>query len=211
MALISCICTFRKPGAYRNLSLTTSDCFLSKLGVPMAKLRFTARTLPLTGVILLAIGAASSTTDAATATSNLSVTASVSANCSISTAPVAFGAYDPVTANATTALSGTGTVNVTCTNGASTTVTLGQGANANGGSTDAAPARRLSDGATDFLTYSLFQDAGHTTVWGNTAGTGVANTGTGAQVALTVYGSVAAGQNVPSGNYSDTVVATVTF
>jgi len=62
-----------------------------------------------------------------------------------------------------------------------------------------------------FLSYSLFQDVGHTTVWGNTGGTGVANTGTGSQTAITVYGSVAAGQNVPSGNYSDTVVATVTF
>lgn len=176
----------------------------------MGKLNFTARTLPLTGVILLAIGAAS-TTDAATATSNLSVTATVSANCSISTAPVAFGAYDPVSTNASTALSGTGTVNVTCTNGASTTITLGQGSNAGTGSTDAAPARRLNDGGTNFLTYALFQDAGHATVWGNTAGTGVANTGTGAQTAITVYGTVAAGQNVPSGNYSDTVVATVTF
>jgi spore coat protein U-like protein len=175
----------------------------------MVKPSFMARTLPLTGVILLAIAASS--TDAATATSNLSVTASVTANCSISTAPVAFGAYDPVTANAATPLSGTGTVNVTCTNGANTTVTLGQGSNADTGSTDAVPARRLSDGATNFLTYSLFQDAGHTTAWGNTGGTGVANTGTGTQTAITVYGTVAAGQNVPSGNYSDTVVATVTF
>jgi spore coat protein U-like protein len=176
----------------------------------MGKLKFMAGKLPMTGVILLSIGAASST-DAATATSNLSVTASVSANCSISTAPVAFGAYDPVSANASTALSGTGTVNVTCTNGASTTVTLGQGANADTGSTDAAPARRLSDGTTNYLSYSLYQDTGRTTVWGNTVGTGVANTGTGTQTAITVYGSVAAGQNVPSGSYSDTVVATVTF
>jgi len=176
----------------------------------MGKQKFTARMLPMTGVILLSIGAASST-DAATATSNLSVTASVSANCSISTAPVAFGAYDPVSANAATPLSGTGTVNVTCTNGASTTVTLGQGSNANTGSTDVAPARRLSDGTTHFLTYSLYQDTGRTTVWGNTVGTGVANTGTGTQTAITVYGSVDAGQNVPSGSYSDTVVATVTF
>jgi len=176
----------------------------------MAKLTFTARTLPLTGVILLAIGAASST-DAATATSNLSVTASVSANCLISTAPVAFGAYDPVSTNAATPLPGTGTVNVTCTTGAGTTITLGQGANADTGSSDVAPVRRLNDGGTNFLNYALFQDAGHSTVWGNTVGTGVANTGTGTQNAITVYGTVAAGQNVPSGSYSDTVVATVTF
>jgi spore coat protein U domain-containing protein, fimbrial subunit CupE1/2/3/6 len=176
----------------------------------MVKQKFDARTLLAAGVAALAIGAASST-DAATATSNLSVTASVTANCTISTAPVAFGAYDPVVANATTALNGTGTVSVTCTNGDSTTVTLGQGANAGGGSTDAAPARRLNDGGADYLSYSLYQDTGRTTVWGNTAGTGVAYTGTGTVSVLTVYGAVTAGQNVPSGSYTDTVVATITF
>ena len=176
----------------------------------MLKQMSTARMLPLTGVFLLALGAASSI-DAATATSNLSVTASVSASCSISTSPVAFGAYDPVSANATAPLNGTGTVTVTCTNGASTTITLGQGLNANTGSTDTAPARRLTDGNTDYLTYSLYQNTTRTTVWGNTAGTGVANTGTGSQTSITVYGAVDAGQNVPVGNYSDTVVATITF
>jgi spore coat protein U-like protein len=176
----------------------------------MLKQKFTARTLSLTGSVLLALGAASSV-DAGTATSNLAVTASVTANCTITTSPVAFGAYDPVSVNASTALNGTGTLNVTCTSGASTTITLGQGANANTGSTDAAPARRMKDSGSNFLTYSLYQNTGRTTVWGNTAGTGVANTGTGSQVAVTVYGAVDAGQNVPAGSYSDTVVATVTF
>ena len=177
----------------------------------MLKQKLTARKLLAAGTAALAIGAVSSTDAATTATSNLAVTASVAANCTIATAPVAFGAYDPVSANATTALNGTGTVSVTCTNGASTTVTLGQGANAGGGSTAAAPARRLKDGGTDFLTYSLYSDNGRTTVWGDTAGTGVAHTGTGTLTALTVYGAVNAGQNVPAGNYSDTVVATITF
>ena len=176
----------------------------------MFRQQFMARMLPLTGVFLLSLGAASSV-DAGTATANLSVTASVTANCTITTTAVAFGAYDPVSANASAALTGTGAVNVTCTNGASTNVTLGQGSNANTGSTDAAPARRLKDGGTAFLTYELYQDSGHATVWGNTSGTGVANTGTGTQVAITVYGTVDAGQNVPAGSYSDTVVATVSF
>jgi spore coat protein U-like protein len=176
----------------------------------MLKQKLNAGRLMAAGMAALAMGVVSST-DAATATSNLAVTASVSANCTISTAPVAFGAYDPVSANATTGLNGTGTVSVTCTNGATTTVTLGQGANAAGGSTAAAPARRLKDGATDFLTYSLFSDTGRTAVWGDTAGTGVPHTGTGTLTALTVYGVVNAGQQVPAGNYSDTVVATITF
>jgi spore coat protein U-like protein len=177
----------------------------------MLRQKFTARKLMAAGAAAFAIGAASST-DAATATSNLSVTASVTANCTISTAPVAFGAYDPIVANATAALNGTGTLTVTCTSGASSAVTLGQGSNPGTGSSAAAPARRLKDGGTDFLTYKLFSDSGRLTVWGDTAGTGLAAaTGTGSPTTLTVYGAVDPGQNVPAGNYSDIVLATITF
>jgi spore coat protein U-like protein len=177
----------------------------------MIKQMRSARTLSLTGVLLLSIGAATTTDAASSAQQDLSVTASVTANCTIATSPVAFGAYDPITTNASTALDATGTVSVTCTSGASATVTLGQGANAGTGSSDTAPVRRMNDGSTHYLNYSLFQDTGRNTVWGNTAGTGVASTGTGGQVSLTVFGSVGAGQNVPAGSYIDTVTATVTF
>src|SRR5579871_6049957 len=89
---------------------------------------------------------ASSQAFAGTATSNMSVTATVSANCTISAGSLAFGTYDPVVTNATTALNGTATLSVTCTNGAASTLTLGQGSNANTGSTDTAPLRRLKSG-----------------------------------------------------------------
>lgn len=147
---------------------------------------------------------------AAEATANLGVSATVIANCAISTAPVAFGDYDPAVANASAALDGAGTVTLTCTSGASATVTLGQGANADTGSTDAAPVRRMASGA-NHLAYQLYSDSAGGTVWGNTALTGVAHTGTGSAVDVPVYGRVAGGQNVPAGSYSDTVVATVTF
>lgn len=163
---------------------------------------------------LLAIGVVTSfetEASAGTATSNLSVSASVSANCTISTSAVAFGAYDPVSANAATPLDGTGGVTVTCTQGASTTITLGQGSTPKAGSTDAVPLRQMGDGGANRLEYFLHQDAAHTTAWGNTAGTGVAHTGTGTATSITVHGRVSAGQNVPSGSYADTVVATVTF
>jgi len=90
-------------------------------------------------------------------------------------------------------------------------LTLGQGSHANTGSSDAAPLRRLQDSGSNVLTYSLYQDSGRNTVWGNTALTGVSHTGTGSATSVTVYGQIAAGQNVPAGNYSDVVVATVTF
>ena len=148
--------------------------------------------------------------NAATATSNLSVTATVVASCTITTNAVAFGAYDPLVANKTANLDSTGTVTVTCTNGSISTITLGQGANATAGSTDVAPLRQMA-ATTNRLSYQLYTDAARLVVWGNTVGAGVARTGSGVADPLTVYGNVTAGQNVPAGSYSDTVVATVTF
>jgi spore coat protein U-like protein len=148
---------------------------------------------------------------AATATENLSVTAEVTANCTIATAPVAFGNYDPIVAHAATDLDATGTVTTTCTTGSTPIITLGQGANPTGASTDAAPERQLASG-TDRLGYQLYQDAPGGTVWGNTAGTGIPPVAVnGTAQATTVFGRIPGGQNVPVGNYSDTVVATVDF
>ncbi len=55
---------------------------------------------------------------------NLDVSASVADNCTISTTPLAFGAYDLIVANAADPLDGTGTVTITCTQGASTSIEL---------------------------------------------------------------------------------------
>lgn len=159
----------------------------------------------LTALLCGVAGAALAGTD----TANLAVSATVAANCTISAGTgISFGSYDPIVTNASTALDGTGTITTTCTNGASANVTLGQGSNADTGSTDAAPLRRMTDG-TDMLSYQLYTDNGHTTVWDNS--TGVDVTGTGTASDTTVYGEVAGGQNVGTGTYTDTVVATVTF
>jgi spore coat protein U-like protein len=160
--------------------------------------------------LVVAASFASGGVIAATATSNLPVSATVAASCTIdASAGIAFGTYDPVVTNASTDLAATGSLSTTCTNGFDSTVTLGQGANADSGSTDASPLRRMLSGTTDFLSYQLYTDAGNTTVWDNTTGATV--TGTGAPVTTNVYGVIAAGQNVPVGSYADTVVATVSF
>lgn len=144
---------------------------------------------------------------AATATANLNVSASVSAVCTITTAPVAFGAYDPVSANAATNLNATGTVTVACTKGAAATIDLGNGGNFLGGS------RRMTSG-TDFLNYALYKDAARTQVWGTglTGGTTAAYTSASrAATAITVYGTVPQAQDVTVGAYSDVVLATITY
>ena len=172
--------------------------------------KLSARMLTVAGATALALGAVSGTQAASPQTANLSVTATVSANCTISTTAVAFGEYDPVVTHASTPLDVSGKVSVTCTNGAPATITLGQGPDPGASSTDAAPARRMKAGA-NYLNYQLYTEVTHTTVWGNDTDTDVANTGNGANQDITVYGRVPSGQNVPTGSYSDTVVATITF
>ncbi len=143
---------------------------------------------------------------AQTAATNLAVSATVAKNCSITTTAVAFGSYDPIVANASTALDGTGTVVVTCTKGAGTRIDLGLGGNASGST------RRMSGGI-DFLTYELYQNTGRTTVWGSGAAAGqtIAAAPSKAARTFTVYGRVTAGQDVAAGSYNDTVVATINF
>jgi spore coat protein U-like protein len=145
------------------------------------------------------------------ATSSLSVSASVTDNCIIGSSPaVNFSAYDPIVANQSSALDQTGTVTLTCTQGAVATIALGPGENsANAVGTTRAMKK---SGAANYLSYELYGDSARTTVWG----TGV-NAQTepaapsDAAVNYTVYGRVPAAQDVPAGSYSDTVAITVNF
>ena len=139
----------------------------------------------------------------------MSVSATVSNNCTVNAGALSFGAYDPVSANATTPLNATSTVTLTCTNGAATTIRLNQGINPLTGSTATVPLRQLA-ATTNRLRYYIYQDAARTTAWGDSTA-GKAFTGTGTAVAISVYGSIAAGQNVPAGSYGDTVTVTVNF
>jgi spore coat protein U-like protein len=166
------------------------------------------RTLGATAAVAGMIGGGLSVrADAATATANLTVSATVTTNCTITTAALAFGSYDPVVANASANLDGTGTVSVACTKGAAPTIALGSGSNASGST------RRMSDGASHYLTYELYQDSSRSTVWAG-AGAGLLTTvAAPSKVArdFTVYGRIVGNQDVPAGTYGDTVVATVNF
>jgi spore coat protein U-like protein len=145
-----------------------------------------------------------------TATSNFTVTASVANNCTISTTGITFGAYDPIVANATTALDSTGSVTITCTQGAATTI----GLNAGNNTANASGTTRAMNSGTNFLSYEIFQNAGRTTLWGNSGAdlfTPEAAPSSAART-FTTHGRVPPGQDVPSsGSYTDTVTATVNF
>ena len=154
-----------------------------------------------------AVGASPAMTVQGSATATLTVHAHVVRNCQIFAIPVDFGNYDPLVANRTQPLDATGRILVQCTKGVTPVVELGMGSNAQGS------VRRMS-AASDFLQYELFQDSAHASVWG---------TGPQAQLVSlhhnpledsgtpSIYGRVAAGQNVTPGDYDDSVTATVIF
>jgi spore coat protein U-like protein len=70
---------------------------------------------------------------------------------------------------------------------------------------------RAMNSGTNYLSYDIYSNSGHTTVWLSGAGSDVTGTGNGAAQTQTMYGQVPAAQNVPAGTYNDTVVATVNF
>jgi spore coat protein U-like protein len=170
-------------------------------------------------VAAMVTGPAAATT---TSTGSLSVASSVASSCVVSaTSTLNFGAYDPVGANASTALPGTGSVSIKCTKGSSAvTIDLGAGANA-------VSTQRKMLGVTNAgtLNYSIVQpevttpysDCSGSTVWGSTVGGSVytptvaAWSATAASV-FSVCGSVPAGQDVSvDTSYQDTIVVTVSF
>lgn len=160
------------------------------------------------GIILAAAGTAifSSPASAGTRSSTLSVDATVTANCTISTSPLNFGSVDTLSGSP---VDGTGGITVTCTNG----TVWSAAADAGSGSGATFASRRLTQGA-DTLSYNLYTNAGRTSIWGDGTGSTVTigNTGTGAAQTVTVYGRIPGSQSsAPAGSYADTVSVTVTY
>lgn len=158
--------------------------------------------------IVLGSLATVSVASAGTDSDNLIVTASVEDTCMITGGTLAFGVYDTVVGDQ---LEATTNLSVACTAGSITHITLGQGANATGTSTADAPERQMANGA-NHLAYSLYSDATYSEIWADTQATGVAFEPTDSDAHdQPVYGVLHAGQDVPKGNYSDTVLATIHF
>ena len=133
--------------------------------------------------------------------------AAVVRKCSVTTAPIDFGQYDPLQSHATAPLDAQATITVSCTKGALVNIGIDDGANATGA------VRRMIGAATTYLTYELFLTSGRSLRWGSSFSDGLD-----AGVApsrdprtFTVYGRVPGGQDVPEGAFQDTVVVTVSF
>jgi spore coat protein U-like protein len=133
------------------------------------------------------------------------VTATVLKTCAVTTLDLEFSDYDFTSESA---VGGSTTLSVLCTTGTSFQVGLNAGSTS--GST--VTSRAMTDGS-NTLDYGLYQDASFTTNWGNTPGTDTPAAVVAGTTAsdLAIYGRVPAGQNVPAGDYSDTIQVTVTY
>jgi len=142
---------------------------------------------------------------AVTSTTTFQVSASVPGACDSFTATsLSFGDYNPLLSSS---VSATSSINVTCTSGRSFSIALDGGTTTGGGVSQ----RKMTDG-TNTLNYNLYTTSDHSNVWGDSSNDSVSDTGTGAQVTETVYGSIPASQTSASqGSYSDTITATITY
>ena len=138
----------------------------------------------------------------------VTVSAAIVASCSISGSTLAFGSYDPIATNSVTALNVSGNaLSVSCTRGApGVTVTLGTGSNA----AFAVGTTRAMAGGGGYLSYDLYTDATHGTVWNTTNTVSYAPLSMAASN-LTVYGQIPGGQDATVASYTDSVTATVNF
>lgn len=152
----------------------------------------------------LALLSASSLACAGTANDSFDVTATVLAACEVTAQDLVFGNYDPVAA---ANLDAQTTMSVTCTNGTGYQIGLNLGSG-----TGATTATRYMKKGSDLLGYTLYQNAGRTTLWGNTQNTDTrTGTGTGSAATVDVFARVPMHQTAPVGNYSDTITVTVTW
>ncbi len=170
----------------------------------------------LASVSIVAVGAVN-TANAGTATSNLNVTATIDASCTIdSVSAVNFGnSYHPASTQPTYSA---GSITVACVKGTHPTITLDAGQNPDG----TTGLRAMKNATTsELLTYHLLKPAGvghtcnnsETDAWG-ASGQSVFDPGVATGIAATTFsvcGKIDAQQDVSTGAYNDTVIATVVF
>lgn len=160
---------------------------------------------------------------AAGTTAVLGISASVVANCAISTSALSFGSYEALLANANAALNAAGTVSIACTKGSAPKITMDLGQNPSAGKRYMTLVGTGSTGIASVLYYEIYQPPDPTPgascsfpgskVWGSSAAqTFVPSAPTGRTAhSYSVCGMIPPGQFTVLGTYADTVVATVNF
>ena len=136
---------------------------------------------------------------AATATDDFDVTITIENVCTVAVNDMDFNTQTDITSSVAASTNG----NVDCTGAGPWTVDFSAG----GSGTTAT--REMANGPAT-IDYNLYRNSGHTDVLGDGSGGTVNLAGTGDN-GFTIYGQTVAGQTPPTGTYTDTITATVTF
>jgi len=155
------------------------------------------RGLAAAAVSALALIGTSSDVKAGTANGTFEVRVQVNNACTLNTAPLVFPNY---TSGQSIPVNGSTQIQVVCPGATALPVTLNL--------TTGSGSFEMTDGA-NFLAYTLYTDAGMSTPFAQ--GVDVPYTVTGSPQPVDVFGEIAANLTPPSGNYAQTVTATLTF
>lgn len=131
------------------------------------------------------------------------------AACNVSGVGVFFGPYDPLSAFGAAV---SGNVTVDCDQSPAPDVAIMIGPSGTSGGFF--PRQMRQEGGSATLAYNLFVDSGTSAIWGDgTGGTSIRSD----RVAknkpwtATIYGRIPGNQDVPAGNYGDSLLVTINF
>jgi spore coat protein U-like protein len=156
----------------------------------------------------LALAGLPGASQAGNATTTFQVQITLVASCAISANNLNFGSGIGLL---TSAVNGSTTLSVTCSN--STPYTLGlDGGNVSGSTvTTRLMAGTTTGNTSTTMQFQLYSDSGRTTTWGNSSGSWISGTGSGSAQTLTVYGQVPTQSTPKPDTYQTTITATVTY
>ena len=153
--------------------------------------------------LLVALGSCTGFVGTQNAYPTFATMAAPAPGCTLTTADLAF----PSAGVLNNAISGQTSMTVACTKNTPYSISLDNGV------TGTAPAaRQMKSAAGATVTYALYRDSGRSQVWGTaSSGAGFAGTGSGANVAVPVYGQAPVQTTPAPGVYSDRIVATIAY
>ncbi len=146
-------------------------------------------------IVAMMVFAAASIARAQTATSSLSVSASVVAGCRISSVGnISYGSYDPLDSSPKDA---EGNMVFRCVKGTSYKTYI--------------TGTRAMTGGTDVLSFQLYTDSARTAIFPS-SNSGSSTTSTSlSPITQSIYGRISPGQDVAPASYNTTLVATVEY
>jgi spore coat protein U-like protein len=140
--------------------------------------------------------------------------AAVTFTCKVGTSGIAFGSYNPLNSAGNSAV---GSWTVTCNAFGSGSATVAGTLSLSTGLSGKYAARTMKSGV-DALEYNIYLTPAHAQVIGDGSGgtyapsdSGTVTAGQVYQVTGNMYGFIPGSQDVPPGNYSDSILVTVTY